>query len=800
MSEHQSSPVSSAAPADMAAILAELERARDAAQAADRAKGDFLAVMSHEIRTPMNAIIGVADLAYDAATTDEQRELLRTLRTNADELMTLINEVLDSSKIEAGQMAIAEERCFISDVLDGVAESMSARAHQKDVELTDDIATDVPVMVMGDAQRLRQIVANFVSNAVKFTHAGSVVIGAEVARASASDLTVHFTVRDTGVGIPADALPRVFERFYQVDSSMRRAYGGTGLGLSISKSLAEMMGGRVWAESVPGAGSTFHLELPFRTTRETPPMRRLSDHGFPGRRVRLVCDDARSQRGMARVFRSLKLDVTMLSQEMGPIDATEDADVAPAPLDMGAPGLLVIDAALGAATANMIAKSARAMSPETVVFVAARPTGVERQVAASVAGATLLSKPLTRRRTADTIGEALSLVPAKVSATVPAAARRAPLPPRMTGGHVLVVDDNPDNRLLARTMLERAGYVVEFAVDGAEGAQKAIARRWDLILSDLEMPTLDGFGMTERIRRAERERDLEPVPVIAVTAHALESIRERSREAGMNDFITKPLHRDTLLSMVARWVDLRPVVLVTDDAPDNRYLVRRMLDGRGYRLLEATNGDEAIAQFDAGRVSLMLLDMSMPGRDGFSTARAIRSRDRGATVPIVALTGYADAEDRQKCLDAGCTGYLTKPVRKEALIQAVDAAIGTSEAAPASEPQRAAPEMEERIGAETVMIDPDIADLVPGFISGRRADAERLRTLASRNDFDGVRAMGHNLKGTGAGYGFDEVSRIGRELEIAAMARDGARVIGLAGEMAVWARAVRWEVGELLLA
>ena len=771
----------------MAAANTALAAERDAANAANRAKSDFLAVMSHEIRTPMNAILGVTELALETAATEEQRSLLRTVRTNADELMLLVNEILDFSKIEAGQVTIAEERCFVSDLIESVAEVMSARANLKGIDITADVDPAIPVMMLGDPTRLRQILSNLVSNAVKFTHSGGVVISAEVMERHDRALHVHFTVHDTGVGIPDEAQARIFQRFYQVDSSLRRAYGGTGLGLSICKSLAELMGGRIWLESVPGAGSEFHFTLPFVLTDDEPPARRLSDQGFAGRRAIFVCSDKRTRPGMERVLQSLRFDVTVVDETPAALGGVLRATLA---TDDALSAVVVLDAAIGAEAVASAMTVIRAQPVVHAVLVAARTTGDEQHVA-TASGATLLAKPLARRRTADIIGELLHIVPAH-PATQSVVERRKVRAPRAVGGRVLVVEDNPDTRLLATAVLERAGYDVDTAVDGAEGLRLATEKRWDLIITDLEMPQLDGIAMTEAVRQREHEHQLDPVPVIALTAHVLEGVRDRTRDAGMNDFIPKPIQRDAFLAVVRRHIDLRPVILVADDTPDSRFLMRRMLDGRGYRILEAADGDAVLALFDAGRVSMVLLDMSMPVRDGFSTARELRKRSRGQTLPVIAVTGYADAEDKAKCLAAGCTGYLTKPVRRDTLVAAVEQAVGRQE--PVTAPHMAPVVVTSGVddGAPPVEIDADIADLIPMYLSGRRADVERARVLVAQGSFEELGTIGHHLKGNGQSYGFTVVTRIGRELEAAAVQRDALHVTALTEELSAWERSVRW--------
>jgi CheY-like chemotaxis protein/nitrogen-specific signal transduction histidine kinase/HPt (histidine-containing phosphotransfer) domain-containing protein len=759
--------------------LAELEKARADAEAANRAKSDFLAVMSHEIRTPMNAILGAADLALEGAESTDQRELLETLKSNAEGLLHLINEILDFSKIEAGQMAFATDPCFIYDVVESVAHASSTRAHQKGLHLLSDLSNEIPVMMIGDGQRLRQVLTNLVSNAVKFTAHGSVVVRAEVERDLESALKIHFTVTDSGMGIPPDQLDAVFDRFYQIDGTTRRQQGGTGLGLSICRSLASLMGGRVWADSVEGAGSTFHLVLPFAKTLEKAPSRRRSDVGFPGRPAAVVGTDANAVRIVAHVLRSLKLEVRELADA-----AALETLIASGGLQRG---VVVLDVSLGREALVRCADAVRAMragsQPEgeaPVQFIAARPISADRVIAEAVRDVTLLSKPLLRRKSGDVIGAALGIEP-------PSFSMRPHEPVEHKNASVLLVEDNPANRLLAITILQKAGYDVDFAENGVDGLAKVAATRYDLIISDLEMPRMDGLEMTRMIRTTEATDEASPVPIVAFTAHAVEGIRVQCMDAGMNDYITKPIAREKLLTTVSKWADVRPVILVVDDAADNRMVLRRYLSGAQFRHVEASSGDEALKKLAAGRVSLILLDMRMPGLSGPETAALIRAMPGGAEVPIIAFTASdAGGEEERLARQAGCDAFLTKPVSREKLIEAIVRQLKLP--APEASTVRVA---SAPLG-ETVVVDDEIADYVPQYLQVRRNDAIQLHSLVAWSDFEAIRTLGHNLKGTGGSFGFPELTNIGAEIEAAAGKADSGQLARLANRLERYVLSVRW--------
>jgi CheY-like chemotaxis protein/nitrogen-specific signal transduction histidine kinase/HPt (histidine-containing phosphotransfer) domain-containing protein len=759
--------------------LAELEKARADAEAANRAKSDFLAVMSHEIRTPMNAILGAADLALEGAESTDQRELLETLKSNAEGLLHLINEILDFSKIEAGQMAFATDPCFVYDVVESVAHASSTRAHQKGLHLLSDLSNGIPVMMIGDGQRLRQVLTNLVSNAVKFTSHGSVIVRAEVERDLESAVEIHFTVSDTGMGIPPDQLEAVFDRFYQIDGTTRRQQGGTGLGLSICRSLATLMGGRVWVESGEGTGSTFHVVLPFTKTLETAPSRRRSDAGFAGRPAAVVGTDETAVRVVANVLRSLKLEVHELSDP----EALETL-IASGGLQRG---VVVLDVSLGRDGLVRCADAVRATRAGSenegdapVQFIAARPISADRVIAEAVRDVTLLSKPLLRRKSGDVIGSALGIEP-------PLFSMQAREPVEQKSGSVLLVEDNPANRLLAITILQKAGYDVDFAEHGVDGLAKVAARRYDLIISDLEMPRMDGLEMTRMIRTTEAKDEASPVPIVAFTAHAVEGIRVQCIDAGMNDYITKPIAREKLLTTVSKWADLRPVILVVDDAVDNRMLLRRYLAGGQFRLVEASSGDEALKKLAGGRVSLILLDMRMPGLSGPETAMLIRAMPDGVDVPIIAFTASdAGGEEERLARQAGCDAFLTKPVGREKLIEAIVRQLKLPAPAAATVRVASAP-----LG-ETVVVDDEIADYVPQYLQVRRNDAIQLHSLVAWSDFEAIRTLGHNLKGTGGSFGFPELTNIGGEIEAAAEKRDSGQLARLANRLERYVLSVRW--------
>jgi signal transduction histidine kinase/CheY-like chemotaxis protein len=571
-----------------------LDKSTRDAEASARAKAEFLATMSHEIRTPLTGVIGMSDLLLGTRLTSEQREFVETLNTSAEALLSLINDILDFSKFESGSIELDEVAFDLQALAEDVIQILGSRAREKHLDLLLRYDQTLPRFFVGDPGRIRQILLNLVGNALKFTELGHVLLAVGHGGMAGDRVRVELAVEDTGIGIPEESLPVIFDRFTRVNSIESRRAGGTGLGLAISRQIVELMGGKISVSSELGKGSTFTFVLPL-TADQNPSIEALPSANLAGARIAIIDDSAVNRRVLVELLQGWNARVSAFPNAYAALAGLRDAQARGEPFDIAVIDSSMPDmdgAELGAeihgdpmlADLSMVLLTSNprhgdARRYQDLGFVGYLTKPAKRNVLLETLRTVLGSKragvpvPLvTRHRVAESQAIRRIATPDAVAAMLPELESQAvpePVPEPMLASEVsdavtravasptrvLLVDDTQVNRRLASKMLEKLGVTVDVAANGLEAVAKAEAQRYALILMDCQMPEMDGYEATQRIR--EREGEQRHTPIVAMTASAMPEDRKRCLDAGMDDYISKPVRQDTLRSAVSRWL-VRP--------------------------------------------------------------------------------------------------------------------------------------------------------------------------------------------------------------------------------------------------
>ncbi len=770
---------------------AELKHAMAKADEASKLKGEFLANMSHEIRTPMNGIIGMTELLLETRLTTRQQNFAHTVISSAEALLSIINDILDVSKIESGKLDLEPIPFDLMTVVEETVQMLSIKAREKTVELIVRYVPGTPQHLIGDPGRVRQILYNLVGNAIKFTHKGYVMVTVETAYPALSGAAhVKISVTDTGIGIPQEVRRKIFEKFSQADASTTRKFGGTGLGLSICQQLVKMMGGKIGVESEYGKGSTFWFTLVLKPDQESHELLP-SPESLKGLQI-LVVDDVHANCTLiSERLESIGMHSTSCANGEKALELLNAAAVAGRPFD-----IVLLDYLMPGMDGEMLGKTIKATpalaATTLIMLTSAGAAGFTRQFREAGFNG-YLGKPVRAQELIELIAAVREETQrgntgVMITADDLVKKRAAAMSFRdlkFTSPRILLADDNRVNQGMTAEMLESAHCRVEIVANGQQALDRVKEGGIDMVLMDCEMPVMDGFEATRAITRWKEEKDISGLPVIALTGNDLKGDRERCLAAGMQDYLTKPIRKNHLIRMVAKWLpdfvadgggveeNLRfdgYQLLLVEDNRINASLAIAILSDLGFAVTHVSDGSKALAAAEKDAFDLILMDCQMPVMDGFEATRRLREMMQRGVVnscPIIALTANAMKGDREQCLAAGMQDYLTKPIKKMQLVSALAQWLKPVISPSHLSSKPPAPEgfdLEVLHSYREVMGE-KFSKIITYFIEDTARLVARLGEAVHAQRLNEIQTIAHTIKNTSAAIGAMDFSDIARALE-----------------------------------